>query len=169
MAESLVGRRFGLWTVIGYAQPGGFQRRWLCRCDCGAERPVLAFSLLAGKSQGCGCTRVAVVRQRITKHGATTHAARSRAYAAWISAKSRCFNPKMAHWHRYGGRGITMCDAWRNDFPAFLREMGECPPGLTLDRVNNDGHYEPGNCRWASMKEQGHNRSTTKERYAASR
>jgi hypothetical protein len=103
----------------------------------------------------------------MTRHGASTHDKKTRTYQAWISAKSRCYDSRGPHYHRYGGRGIVMADVWRFDFSAFLRDMGECPPGLTLDRINNDGPYAPGNCRWASMREQGQNRSTTKQRSCA--
>lgn len=80
-------------------------------------------------------------------------------YNAWCNLKARCLNPKNARYSRYGGRGITVCDRWRNSFSNFLADMGESPPGLTIDRINNDGNYEPGNCRWIPAAEQAKNKS----------
>ncbi len=92
------------------------------------------------------------------KHGHTAAGGvATREYRAWSSAKRRCYDPKNKFFWNYGGRGIRMCDEWREDFLVFLRDMGACPDGLTLDRLNGDGNYEPGNCRWATRLEQQRN------------
>lgn len=91
-------------------------------------------------------------------HGATTHFGRSPEYQSWASMKSRCLNPKANAYDQYGGRGITICDAWRYDFAQFLADMGQRPDGTSLDRIDPDGHYELANCRWATAKEQANNR-----------
>lgn len=91
-------------------------------------------------------------------HGHTANSTMSREYQSWKSAKNRCANPKTLGYHRYGGRGIRMCAAWQNSFSAFLADMGLRPAGTTLDRERNDGNYEPGNCRWATPKQQSANR-----------
>ena len=86
----------------------------------------------------------------------------TKTYIAWRNMKRRCCDQKDPAYHRYGGRGITICDKWINDYDAFFDDMGECPDGLTLDRVDNEGNYEPGNCRWVSMKVQQRNKSSNR-------
>jgi len=120
------------------------------------ENPVNGSDLRSGKSTGCrSCA--------ILKHGHSSHRAGklSREYKTWMSMKQRCANPKAGFYARYGGRGITVCDRW-NLFVNFLADMGVRPPDHSLDRIDNDGNYEPGNCRWATRKQQSYNKSNNR-------
>jgi hypothetical protein len=162
-ALNLKDRTFGALLVVRRVgvHPGG-SVLWLCRCACRAEVEVTAASLTRGKRTSCGCKRVAglVARTaaRCTKHGQNRRGGRSREYAAWRGMKTRCLNSKHASFHYYGGRGIKVCARWLASFDAFFADMGRCPKNRSLDRKNNDGNYEPGNCRWATKKQQSANR-----------
>ena len=133
------------------------QDRWRCRCACGAIVIVYGIHLRSGHTKSCGCHKAAVARARRLVHGESRR--RIREYEAWQMAKARCFNPKATGYKYWGGRGITMCDRWRDSYESFLADMGRCPPRHSLDRwPNPDGNYEPGNCRWATAKQQAANK-----------
>lgn len=124
---------------------------WRCRCDCGNSTIVRTDHLTRGKITSCGCN--------VTKHGCH----KSPEYRSWDSMKSRCYRQSYTGWHRYGGRGIKVCDRWLESFINFLEDMGKKPdPTYTIDRIDPDGNYEPSNCRWASKKEQRANQSVTR-------
>jgi hypothetical protein len=154
----LSGKQFGLWRVLRRSDSDiSGKPAWVCVCSCGAEREVYGGNLRLGKSISCGCDRdkktVGRNRNR-AKHGGrgTTE------YRIWMGAKTRCFNAQSPNYKHYGGRGITMCEAWVSDFTRFLLDVGPRPGvAYTLDRVNNNGDYEPNNVRWATKKEQANN------------
>lgn len=159
------GDRFGRLEVIAEAERGPrSQRQFVCICECGTERIVRSGNLRSGNTTSCGCAHNGQPHPSgWTNSGRLTHGhtrnGKSATYRSWLNMIQRCTNPLHNRWHRYGGRGITVCDRWRDSFPAFLADMGERPEGKTLDRINNDGSYEPGNCRWATPKEQRANQS----------
>lgn len=154
----ITGERYGKLIAVRRI-PKHTQSRWIFRCDCGRETEALLSNVRAGQIKSCGCSGSrTTIGARSLKHGHSIGFKKSRTAAAWRNAKTRCFNKGHAKYPAYGGRGITMCPEWANDFTAFLRDMGECPDGLTLDRINVDGNYEPGNCRWADQIMQDNNK-----------
>jgi hypothetical protein len=159
--KDLTGKKFGRLSVIKFMGISSTHNAvWLCRCDCGQIKEVLSVSLVHGNTRSCGCLyREAMVKNgyRNLHHGHARSGFRTREYKTWVSMKMRCLNQKDPAYKRYGGRGIRICERWLI-FENFLEDMGERPEGLTLDRKNNNGDYEPGNCKWSTCVEQNNNR-----------
>lgn len=158
-ALDIAGERYGRLVAVRRVQNRGRRTIWLFECDCGNTKQIPLEAVRGGLTQSCGCIRTEFLVRRSLKHGHSIGYRRSRTLQAWQHAKGRCFNPNNPKFPIYGGRGITMCEQWRNDFKAFLADMGECPPDRTLDRIDPHGHYEPGNCRWATSHEQARTRT----------
>lgn len=157
---SLIGNRYGKLTVLRLGPKKRASIRWFCQCDCGKETLAHSGSLKSGVTRSCGCLRRE--NRNNLQHGHSLVAGESKEYNAWIHAKQRCYNPKNKKYQHYGARGIIMCDKWRNDFLAFLADVGPAPEGSTLDRINVDGNYEPGNVRWTTNLIQGRNTRRTR-------
>lgn len=150
----IAGERFGrlvLLSKITKIKPYSYD--WLCQCDCGKKTTVKQVNLRTGNTSSCGCLRIEQLRKVILIHGKT----KMQIFKIWSNMIQRCTNPNSTGWKNYGGRGIKVCAMWYS-FINFYRDMGDPPLGLTLERKNNNGDYNPENCIWASIKKQSLNK-----------
>ncbi len=151
-----IGKQYNWWTIEpGEPENRGGSMYYPCKCKCGALRHVKLRNLVENLSRSCGCYQ----KVSVSTHGKT----RTPIYILWRNMKVRCFVTTNKDYPNYGGRGVTVCERWKDSFDDFYADVGDLPaPGYELDRINNDGNYEPGNVRWATRKEQLRNRRNTK-------
>ena len=152
--NDLTDQRFGRLTVV--SREGSDKNRsatWRCVCECGTGTIVTAGNLRSGHTLSCGCLAREATSRRMTTHGMR----KTRTHKSWTGMKDRCTNPKVRNYKNYGARGVTVCQRWMDSFEAFLSDVGECPEGMSIDRIDSCGNYEPGNCRWATPLTQGRN------------
>lgn len=156
---SLIGKRFNRLLVISEAPVRKQKSFWNCACDCGNELVICGSGLMNGQTQSCGCLQKERASAATFKHKAT----KTTEYYSWVNMKTRCYNRKCEDYKDYGGRGIAVCDKWRNDFVAFLEDMGKKPSKRhSIDRINTDGNYEPNNCRWGTDEVQSRNKRSNR-------
>jgi len=159
----LTGKRFGRLVVLSSVKKLNKGKLFHeCQCDCGNKVKVCRTSLILGKTKSCGCLNRELLR--LFPHGKTSHGmSSSRQYHVYYGIRQRCYDTKNINYKYYGGRGITVCQRWRDSFENFWKDMGPTyKDGLQIDRINNDGNYEPGNVRWVTPKVNNHNRRNSK-------
>lgn len=163
--KDLTGQRFGRWEVLRLSELRQEKRQaipyWLCQCSCGTTRPVRGAVLKAGNSTSCGCYQRERASAAATTHGAARVGKKTPTYRVWRNMICRCYEPAHLDFGRYGGRGITVCERWRHNFPNFLADMGEKPDEHSIERLDVDAGYLPENCTWIPVKHQAINRSST--------
>lgn len=152
--RDLTGQRFNKLVVEKYNRKTRTCHLWDCVCDCGNRKTIAHGSLVYGRTISCGCVLKQVLKERNTTHGLSDTVE----YKTWKSIKKRCLDRNTPSFKDYGGRGITICDQWERSFEEFISHVGNCPDGCnSIDRIDNNRGYEPGNCRWSTPKEQSRN------------
>jgi hypothetical protein len=170
--RDLTRRRFGRLKVVAFARVKDYQSFWRCHCSCGETTVVPAAKLNFGHTKSCGCLQreAPMKSKKNLRHGHCKNGKKSPEYRAWRGMKSRCLDPNVPRFKDWGGRGITICRRWIDNFEAFFADMGRKPsPKHSLDRIDNDGNYTKRNCRWAIKAEQYANRKRRARRSSRAR
>jgi hypothetical protein len=155
------GDKFGRLTL---EKPSERAYHWWCKCECGAPKEARKDHLQTGATKSCGCLLSDFIKETKLRHGGTSDGSSpglKRTFGIWVQMRGRCSNPGNHAYADYGGRGIRVCPEW-DDFSVFVRDMGEAPDGLTIDRLDNDKGYSPDNCRWVTKKQQANNRRSNR-------
>jgi len=155
-------KRFNRWLVLGPAESQGSTLMADAVCDCGTRKTVNYQNIRQGKSKSCGCLRHEISQKINLSHGRT----KTKTYKIWLGMKRRCTNKNERFYPEYGGRGIKVCDRWAASFEAFLQDMGECPEGHSIERLDVNGHYEASNCKWLPRALQAWNTRANKLDFA---
>jgi hypothetical protein len=155
--DDLTGKTFGQWQVLGFHHKDKYNAiYWLCKCSCGKELPVYAGNLRSGLTTRCNDCKIKYFK---IHPAATTHGmSRTKTYRIYRGMISRCYDKGTVNYKDYGGRGINICNRWQNSFENFYADMGDCPEGMSINRINNNGNYELSNCKWSTSIEQANNR-----------